>query len=201
MTLCDGWVGVVMDRWTGKSVGELRLPVGAPEPGAATTVAVAMALLPSKRTERQVYIRAPREGLPATPESGEAPPLRLMEALKGAYGLPETPRLWYLQARKLLEQAVFTELAASRATFRLASPTGEPVGFRTSHDDDGMIYGNPACKTFQSTLAQLNRLFNIKERHSLSADTGAQYLGPVWRQSAGGHTIAMNMGGCTAAVE
>ena len=82
-----------------------------------------MSLQPSflGRTERQVYIRAPREGLPATAETDSISPLRIMEVLKGAYGLAEAPRLWYLRARKLLEQAGFKELAVARAVFRLVS--------------------------------------------------------------------------------
>ena len=35
--------------------------------------------------------------------------------LKGAYGLTEAPRLWYLQARQLSLQIGFTELKCARA--------------------------------------------------------------------------------------
>jgi hypothetical protein len=59
--------------------------------------------------------------------------------------------------------------------------------------DDGLLYGNPKDPTFKSALAQVNRLFDIKEWHSLSADKGAKYLGAVWRQSADCHSIVMDM--------
>ena len=78
------------------------------------TFDVATAFLSGEKTERQVYIRAPHEGLPATAGTDSISPLRIMEVLKGAYGLAEAPRLWYLRARKLLEQAGFKELAVAR---------------------------------------------------------------------------------------
>ena len=71
------------------------------------TFDVAIAFLSGEKTERQVYIRAPREGLPAAAGTDSISPLRIKEALKGAYGLAEAPRFWYLRARKLLEQAGF----------------------------------------------------------------------------------------------
>ena len=143
------------------------------------TFDVAAAVLSGEKAERRVFIRAPREGLPPTEAMTAVPPLRLMEVLTGAYGLAEAPRLWYLRARKLLEQAGFKELAVSRSTFRLVEPQGNLAGLRTSHVDDGLIYGDPRGQTFKSALALLNRLFNIKERHSLKDAAGAKYLGPV----------------------
>ena len=85
------------------------------------------------------------------------------------------------------------EHAVSRAVFRLASPDGKLAGLCTLHVDDGLLYGDPKCKTFRSALAQVNRLFNIKEWHSLQGDKGAKYLGAVWKQSADCHAIGMDM--------
>ena len=102
-----------------------------------------------------------------------------MEALKGAYGSAEAPRLWHLRARKLLEQAGFRELAASRSTFRLATPQGKLAGLCALHVDDGLLYGDLLCPTFKAALAQLNRLFNIQEWRSLRDAKGAKYPGAV----------------------
>jgi len=165
------------------------------------TFDVATAFLSGEKTDRQVYIRAPRDGLPAIEGMTAVTPLQVMEVVKGAYGLAEAPRLWYLRARKLLEQAGFKELAVSRAVFRLASQDGRLVGLCTLHVDDGLLYGNPKDPTFKSALAQVNRLFNIKEWHSLSADKGAKYLGAVWRQSADCHTIVMDMAEYISTIE
>ena len=91
--------------------------IAAPLGWQGQTFDVATAFLSGEKTERQVYIRAPRDGLPATADSEAVTPLRVMEVVKGAYGLAEAPRLWYLRARKLLEQAGFKELTVSRAVF------------------------------------------------------------------------------------
>ena len=114
------------------------------------TFDVATAFQSGEKTERQVYIRAPREGLPATAGTDSISPLRIMEALKGAYGLAEAPRLWYLRARKLLEQAGFKELAVARAVFRLVSPEGKLAGLCTLHVDDGLLYGDPRRRTVKN---------------------------------------------------
>ena len=127
-----------------------------------------------EKTERQVYIRAPRDGLPATADAEAITPLRIMEVVKGAYGLAEAPRLWYLRAPKLLEQAGFKELAVSRAVFRLIRPDGKLAGLCTLHVDDGLLYGDPKRRAFKAALAQVNRLFNIKEWHSQQGGSGAK---------------------------
>jgi hypothetical protein len=70
-----------------------------------------------KETNRQVYVRAPPEGLPAAEGRPSVPGGRLLEVLKGAYGLAETPRLWYLRARELMKEANFIELRVVRSVF------------------------------------------------------------------------------------
>ena len=81
----------------------------------------------------------------------------------------------------------------SRSTFRLATPQGKLAGLCTLHVDDGLLYGDPRCPTFKAALAQLNRLFNIKEWHSLKDAKGAKYLGAVWKQSSDSRTVVMDM--------
>ena len=58
-----------------------------------TTFDVSAAFLSGKATERKVYIRGPKDGLPAVGGKSAVPPGRLLEILKGAYGLSEAPRL------------------------------------------------------------------------------------------------------------
>jgi hypothetical protein len=66
---------------------------------------VETAFLSGKNTDREIYVRAPKEGLPATGTTGFIPPFSLMRVLKSIYGLTEAPRLWYLRAREILRNA------------------------------------------------------------------------------------------------
>ena len=90
---CLGWTGEVFDVMT--------------------------AFLTGKSLDRQVFVRAPKEGLPATNGWAAQPPFAILELLKGAYGLTEAPRLRYLRAREVLTQIGFVELKMARAVFTL----------------------------------------------------------------------------------
>ncbi len=78
---------------------------------------VTTAFLRGERMTRDVFAKAPVEGLPATETFPRIKPGQLLQLLKGAYGLSEAPRLWYLRARSLLEEIGFTELSVARAVF------------------------------------------------------------------------------------
>ena len=75
---------------------------------------VSTAFLTGKKLERKLFARAPG-GVP-----GE-----LRQILRSAYGLAKAPRLWYEEAKRLLEEAGFTEVTfspASSSARRLACP-------------------------------------------------------------------------------
>ena len=78
----------------------------------------------------------------------------LIKLIKGAYGLREAPRLWYLKAKETIEEAGFEELRTGRGGFVLRDRTGpEPklVAILVLHVDDAIhagyapVYEN-ACK-------------------------------------------------------
>ena len=54
---------------------------------------VVTAFLTGESLQRELYTRAPREGLPAVDSSPAVRPFGLVKILKGAYGLTEAPRL------------------------------------------------------------------------------------------------------------
>ena len=93
----------------------VRIAVSKSWPG--ETFDVSTAFLSGKETSRQVYVRAPTEGLPAAEGEKSVRPRGLLEILKGAYGLAEAPRLWYLRARELLAKCGFEELRVCRSVF------------------------------------------------------------------------------------
>ena len=78
---------------------------------------ITTAFLSGDHTDREIYVRAPPEGLPAARGQSAVEPLELLQILKSAYGLTEAPRLWYLRANRNLHQTPLKELAASRATY------------------------------------------------------------------------------------
>ena len=77
------------------------------------------AFLSGKEIGRTVYTRGPPDGLPSVNGRPAVKPYQLMQVLKGAYGLTEAPRLWYLRARELLVEIGFVELCCARAVFIL----------------------------------------------------------------------------------
>ena len=81
------------------------------------TFDVKTALLSGKAQSREIYMKPPPEGLP-----GVAPG-SLLKIQKGAYGLREAPRLWYLKAREVILSCGFEELCTAKACFVLRDKT------------------------------------------------------------------------------
>ena len=54
-----------------------------------------------KKNERKLYVRPPREGIRGVPNGS------LLELVKGVFGFPESPRLWWLEMRGCILKAGF----------------------------------------------------------------------------------------------
>lgn len=67
-------------------------------------------------TDRQVYVKAPTDGLPETRHSTAVAPFALLRMLKSAYGLAKVLRLWNLRALQWLGECGMKELNYARAT-------------------------------------------------------------------------------------
>ena len=103
------------------------------------TFDVSTAFLSGKAHNREIYMRPPTDGLPGVP------PGSLLKILKGAYGLREAPRLWYLKAREVILSCGFEELATARACFVLRDKTKADspfVGMMVLHVDDACYGGS-----------------------------------------------------------
>ena len=137
---------------------------------------VSTAFLLGKQTQRVVYIRAPGERLPEAKGINAVAPHELLRIVKGAYGLAEAPRLWYLRAVELLEKAGMVELTFCRSTFILKDATGAVQAICCMHNDDGLIAGNPKSSIFQNLLKDVNASFNIKEWKKVG-EVPVTYLG------------------------
>ena len=73
---------------------------------------VVTAFLTGEKLQRELYTRAPKEGLPAVGSCPSVKPFGLLGFLKGAYGLAEAPRL---------------TAASAPSTMALASPPVNPL--------------------------------------------------------------------------
>ena len=143
---------------------------------------VETAFLSGKATSREVYVRAPKEGLPACRGKPAVAPFALLQVLKSIYGLTEAPRLWYLRAKEVFEEAGFQELRLSRSTFVLMEEEKDAGGNpRTCaccnlHVDDGFLAGDEKSPTFQRAFEKLKESFNVKAWICLQ-DQVHKYLG------------------------
>ena len=114
------------------------------------------AFLTGKEHDRDIYCRPPKEGLPGVP------PGSLLKLVKGAYGLREAPRLWYLRAREILMEAGFEEMNTAKACFTLHDRSGpEPVnvGLLVLHVDDAAFSGEGPM--FEKAMQHLRKKFTI----------------------------------------
>ena len=71
------------------------------------------AVLTGKMVNREIYVRPPREGILGVPWGA------LIQLLKGAFGLAESPRLWWLQLLSILKELGFTLISCFSASFVL----------------------------------------------------------------------------------
>ena len=146
---------------------------------------VETAFLSGKATAREIYVRAPKDGLLATDTTSYVQPFALLQVLKSISGLTEAPRLWYLMAREVFEKAGYKELRMSKSTFVLIDEAGLSQSICNLHVDDGFLVGNPSDKGFQAAFARICELFSIKEWVCLM-DKEHKYLGVQTFQNADG---------------
>ena len=152
---------------------------------------VSTAFLSGKATSREIYVRAPPGGLPAVDGYRAIAPLELMQVLKSAYGLTESPRLWYLEAKDGMSSTGLKELAASRSVF-VAAEKGKTWAACALHVDDGLLVGDDNDKRFVELRAKINQRFNIKEWHHLTAEKSLSFLGVDLHLEQDGFTDRMD---------
>ena len=99
-----------------------------------------------------------------------------MQVLKSAYGLTESPRLWYLEAKDGMDEVELKELAASRSVF-LASDKGKTWAICALHVDDGLLVGDDKDERFVKLREKINQRFNIKEWQFLEEGKPLNFLG------------------------
>eukprot|EP00971_Amphidinium_carterae_P178240 3535643-Amphidinium_carterae.1 len=118
---------------------------------------VSNAFLQGEATKRRIIVRPPKEGIPGVPEGS------LIELLKGCFGLPESPRLWWIRFSSILVSTGWIPLKEIPATFVLRTPTGELCGMLCLHVDDGIWAGTGSV--FASSREQLKSHLVLKEQY------------------------------------
>ena len=107
-----------------------------------------------KDMDRQVYFRAP----PELVKAGLVPPGSLLKAVKGLFGVPEAPRLWFLE---VIEKAVTSgfERVPGFPCVLVCRDAGKFVGMIALHVDDGVMTGEgPQWDTCVKSLFSKLRL-------------------------------------------
>eukprot|EP00971_Amphidinium_carterae_P352846 6492750-Amphidinium_carterae.1 len=118
---------------------------------------VSNAFLQGEKTERRVIVRPPKEGIPGVPQGS------LIELLKGCFGLPESPRLWWIRFSSILVSTGWVPLKEIPATFVLRSSVGALCGMLCLHVDDGIWAGSGP--EFETSRVQLRTHLELKEQY------------------------------------
>ena len=100
-------------------------------------------LLSGMPLEKSIHVRGPSDGLPAPDNLFGVLQQQLLQALRGAYGLTEAPRQWYLRSRGQLPGTVtLTDGAETRKCgFTKHNLVRKLQVILTLHVDDGLYLG------------------------------------------------------------
>ena len=84
---------------------------------------------------RDLYVRPPKEGIPGVPNGA------LIQIVKGVFGLPESPRLFWLKMREDVLSSGFEECKYLAGGFIVRNDDGSLAGMLGMHVDDGLWAG------------------------------------------------------------
>ena len=96
-----------------------------------------------REVEDQLFFEPPSHGLPGV-EKGA-----LIEIVKGVFGLPDSPRVWWKELRDTLQGDSWTSLKLEDpACFCLCDFLGHPIGMIIVHVDDKTRLGQEPVFAF-----------------------------------------------------
>ena len=138
---------------------------------------VESAFLTGRLMEREVYFRPPPEGLPGLP------PGCLIRAKKGLFGVPEAPRLWYLEILEKAKKVRFEQVPGAPCLMVLRDLDGITVGLLCLHVDDVLMAGGGDY--YRKQKAELLRSLRLKHNKDnvftfLKRDIKRDELGDIW---------------------
>lgn len=108
-------------------------------------------------TEREIYVRLPTQYPPEVLEElygmiGEGHRQDIVRLTKGGFGLPESPRLWYLEYRQTLKDLGGHELRLLPGFFCFYDEKGVLHGMACIHVDDTRYAGAPTAEPIWQEL-------------------------------------------------
>ena len=110
-------------------------------------------------SEREIYIRIPR-GYPDYIEKyilenlGNHVKKDIMKMVKGGFGLPESPRLWYLEYKETLNQCGMREMHLLPGVFAAHHPDGTLRALACIHVDDTRFCGDTSSQEIWDKIHQ-----------------------------------------------
>ena len=113
--------------------------------------------------------------------------LHIVEALKGIFGLGESPRLWYLRFRNVLKTITFQESKLVLCLF-FCFKDSQLIALITVHVDDALMGGSKEAEEIWHMLKQ-----QLKFGSWESLKQGAKFLGRRMKQSDDCSTIDVDM--------
>eukprot|EP00435_Cladocopium_sp_Y103_P071268 s9_g37.t1 len=134
-------------------------------------------------SEREIYVKIP-QGYPDEAmrelEKLIGPGMRadLVRLLKGGFGLPESPRLWYLEYRQTLLDLGGRELWLLPGFFVFDDEEGNLIGLACIHVDDTRYTGSPAADRIWKAL---HERLNFGKKRS-GCDGWVKFCGRYERQ-------------------
>eukprot|EP00971_Amphidinium_carterae_P326305 6456999-Amphidinium_carterae.1 len=149
-----------------------------------TSFDVSNAFLSGQHTTRLLYVQPPKDSAHLGLSNRH-----LLKVMKGVFGLPESPRLWWLEIRRMLLESGWIEHHELVATFLLFEESADDkskqlVGLLSLHVDDGIWAGNGAC--FEKAQESLREM--VTSRTTLKEEKGSVLqllgrrieMGPDW---------------------
>ena len=100
-----------------------------------------------------------------------------MKMLKSAYGLADTPLLWFREASKRLERLGFRSTELDRCTFGFYDSQNNLQGMVNIHVDDLVIAGNQGCRSFVEAVKNLKEAFDFGKWDILTEQKKLTYCG------------------------
>ena len=118
--------------------------------------------------EREIYVRIPK-GYPDYIEHyirsklGATMRDDLMRLTKGGFGLPESPRLWYLEYKETLQQCSMRELDLLPGVFVAHHPDGKLRALACIHVDDTRYCGDASSEEIWKQVHQCLNFGEVRE--------------------------------------
>ena len=132
---------------------------------------------------RGLYFRQPARGLPGVPAG------RLIEIVKGVFGLSTSPRLWF---EKLVGEILTVKVPTPQGNLHFEQDKIDPcvlggeetVGILETHVDDLLLLAQPSLR--EVVQASLSKVFPISEWE----EDNFKYVGSNYVKTEAGYTIS-----------